>query len=103
MRARLLIVLVLAHVSLDLSSPWVPGAFTFDPDESIEAAVARPRVAPAGVLHAATPLGASTRTPRMPRVVPRPGAVSRPLAEWVVDVRRAHGAAVEPALSAEDG
>lgn len=103
MRARLLVVLVLVHVSLDLSSPWVPGAFSFDPEESVEAAVARPRMAPSGMLHVATPPAASTQTPRMPRVARRPGAVTRPLVEWVVDVRRAHGVAVEPTLSAEDG
>jgi hypothetical protein len=103
MRARLLVVLVLAYVSLDLSSPWVAGAFTFDPDESVEAAFARPRVAASGMPQVATPPSMPAPPPRRPRVAPRSEVVTRPLVEWVVDLRRAHGLALEPTLLAEDG
>lgn len=103
MRARLLVVLVLAYVSLDLSSPWVPGAFTFDPDESVDAAFARPRMAASGMPQVVTPASMPAPAPRTPRVVPRSEVVARPLVEWVADLRRAHSVAVEPTRPAEDG
>jgi hypothetical protein len=103
MRARLLVVLVLGYVSLDLSSPWVAGAFTFDPDESVEAAFARPRMTASGMPQVATPPSVPTSPPSMPRVAPRSEVVARPFVEWVVDLRRAHSVAVEPTRPAEDG
>ena len=38
MRGRLWTLVFIAYVALDLSSPFVPGAFAFNPDECIEAA-----------------------------------------------------------------
>ena len=55
MRARRCLLLVfLAYILLDLGSPFVPGAFTFDPADSVDAVsaararlAALPRIAPA--------------------------------------------------------
>jgi hypothetical protein len=105
-KARRLILLLTVYVSLDLSSPFIPGAFNFNPDESVD-----------GVHRQRDP-----RTPRplisaAPRVLPDPSPPSVTLStsaitriryasnavnEWLVDVRRAHAPVPEVSALSED-
>jgi hypothetical protein len=105
-KARRLILLLTVYVTLDLSSPFIPGAFNFNPDESVD-----------GVHRQRDP-----RTPRpviagAPRVLPVTLPTSATLSahavaggrresnsvnEWLVDVRRAHAPVPEVSALSED-
>ena len=86
--------LILCYVSLDLSSPFVPGAFNFDADESVEG-VQRHRdrcviqfvVGPAAPVTSPPDAGGLGDPPRRLAREERP---TPGLAEWLVDLRRAH-------------
>ena len=106
MNPRRLTLFVLLYVSLDLSSPFIPGAFSFNPDESTDGVQRRrdpaaPRLtivtAPRDSMiprhdHLARPV--NTRVPN-----PRDGRVA---GEWLVDVRRAHAAVPEVSALSDD-
>jgi hypothetical protein len=104
LKVRYLTLLILCYVSLDLSSPFVPGAFSFDPDESIEAVLCQPVDAPRRPVR-------GIRFPRLPpqaEAVTRPAGTVVPIAcpsgarEWLVDVRQAHAPLPEVPTGAED-
>lgn len=106
MKARRLTFLVLCYVSLDLSSPFVPGAFNFNADESIEAVQRHREHAAMRVATAPIP-----PVPPVPVVHPvkrasgpltRAERASRPVSEWLVDVRRAHAPIPEVSSLSED-
>ena len=105
-KARPLTLLVLCYVSLDLSSPFVPGAFNFNADESIDG-VQRHRETPARRLPTApTPpvppapdLGSVRHTSG---AVARTGRVPGTVYEWLVDVRRAHAPVPEVSSLIDD-
>jgi hypothetical protein len=84
-----MLIAVLAYVLLDLGCPLVPGAFSFDPTESVEAVTAH-RIPPPVLSRPAAPLAtAATSTPRVTR--PSHAAVVLtivPAAEWHHDARR---------------
>jgi hypothetical protein len=87
--------LFLVYVALDLSSPFVPGAFNFDPDDCVDglhrlvdgrapcrgADVRTPAVAPIQVKPA--PVG--DRAVRDLRLAPR-----QAISDWLIDLRRSH-------------
>ena len=105
MRGQSLTLLVLLYVSLDLSSPFVPGAFNFNPDESVEVGFSRRDRTTRRVVSGARD---STVTPPLetgPRpagaVAPSPGW-SRAVNEWLVDVRRAHAPVPEARALSDD-
>ena len=106
MKARRLTLLILFYVSLDLSSPFVPGAFNFNADESIDGVQRHRETAARRLVTAPTPpvppapdldpvkhvAGAVARTERAPRTV----------YERLVDVRRAHAPVPEVSSLSED-
>jgi hypothetical protein len=93
-RSRRLTLLFALYVALDLSSPFVPGAFNFNPDESIDGVSRHRESTGRPDLTASTPPPA----PRPDAVEgteasrPRPGLGARPRAVtgWLIAVRRAH-------------
>lgn len=100
---RYLVLLIALYVSMDFANPWMPGAFVFDPNESVAGLSARRDMAcTAGVSGPASDLTPERRL-RPVRVasllsVPR----ARPQTEWVVEVRRAHSPTPELAPPGED-
>lgn len=106
MKGRRLTLLFLLYVSLDLSNPLIPGAFNFNPDESVDAVLRyREGAAPPLAVHW-TP----TPPPRLDADTgARPGAAAdrlvgllRHVDEWLVDVRRAHAPVPEVSTLSED-
>jgi hypothetical protein len=93
-QARRLTFLILCYVSLDLASPFVPGAFNFNADESIDG-VQRDRETPVRRLVPA-PKPPSPTAPDLNLVRHTAGALAGPqraprtVYEWRVDVRHAH-------------
>jgi hypothetical protein len=103
---RRLTLLFVMYVALDLSSPFVPGAFNFNPDESVEA-VSRRRDAsarrlPPGTTPPPSPRDETCRVvqsrPAGPALTTRPRAVS----DWLIDVRRAHAPVPQVSTLSED-
>ena len=102
MKRRHMTIAFLVYVTLDLSSPFVPGSFNFDPDECVE-----------GIHRASSPhdLAASTVSSGLPvarLVVPVPSPVRRvaggrhPVLEWLVDARVDTRASGDPPPPSED-
>lgn len=92
-KARRLTLLVLCYVSLDLSSPFVPGAFNFNPDESVDG-VCRHHEDAAHGFTAARDTSPLARVETRPAVHPPASTIAsagRPrfLNRWPVDLRRA--------------
>ena len=91
------------YITLDLSSPSIPGAFSFNPDACVE-----------GVHCASSPTqradasALSVRTPVVRLELPSPSSV-RPSArgrflvlEWLADAREDTGASDDPPSAADD-
>ena len=102
MKRRHMTMAILLYVTLDLSSPFVPGAFNFDPDECVE-----------GIQRASSPqeLALSTIPARLPvtRLVVSAPSLVRPVAggchtvlEWLVDSREDTRASGDPPPPSED-
>jgi hypothetical protein len=104
--ARRFTLFVLLYVSLDLSSPFIQGAFSFNPDESTD-----------GVQRRRDPAARRLTTVAAPRdsTLPRQDHLARPantlvraprdggvVAEWLVDVRRAHAPVPEVSALSDD-
>ncbi len=102
MNWRQLTFLLTVCVALDLSSPFVAGAFRFNPDESVDGVSA-----------------SSERTRRQPGTGPAPGPEAADVGErrlasparrlegdphvaWVVDLRLSHAPAARPPSLTED-
>jgi hypothetical protein len=103
--ARRLTVLLMFYLTADLSNPWMPGAFVFDADESVEAIAGhRANVERPGI--------ASVRIRSNVDEVPPPSELSRPerrhavvrlaYGEWLVEFRRVHAQAHEFRSPTED-
>lgn len=101
MTGRRLTLLLALYVTLDLANPWMPGAFVFDPDGSVDGAhrsLATPQ-----------PPGGAGRVSRAPRpevadprsdAGPRLGTMAQ--SGWLVDLRQAHSPSSEPPPPDED-
>jgi hypothetical protein len=78
-----LVVALVAYVALDLCSPFVPGAFSFDPAASVEVAHAiRGRCGTAWIaVTALDPVAVGVVVERTPRSGDAPPAIPR-LAQW---------------------
>jgi hypothetical protein len=99
---RRMIMALLVYITLDLSSPFVPGSFNFDPDQCVE-----------GIHRASTPQGLAvatvlTRLPVLRLVLPAPPSI-RPVTggchtvlEWLVDSRDSTRASADPPPPSED-
>ena len=101
-RRRMLLGFLL-YLTLDLSSPFVAGAFTFDPDSCVEA------IHRASSSAERTDASAvSSRTPVVRLELPSPSSL-RPLTgrrhailDWLVDTRAHARTAADPPMSPDD-
>src|SRR5262245_51319063 len=100
MTGRSLLLAFLTYLSLDLSTPFVPGAFNFDPDECVDG-VRSPH-------QRASASARPTRTPMVRLKLPPPSP-ARPLAgernvvrDWLVDSREDTRASGDPPPRSED-
>jgi hypothetical protein len=103
MTRRRLLLAFLLYLTVDLSNPFVAGAFNFNPDECVEGL--RHRVSFAEAIDASA---LPVRTPVVRLALPSPSPV-RPLAggrhtilEWLVDAREDTRASGDPPAPAED-
>ena len=104
MIARPLTLAVLLYLTADLANPFMPGAFHFSPEESVEATGSTQRARRPTVSSSrfkVTPLGPE-RVSNLSR--PERGAGAPPTAfdEWFVDLRRSHTPFHEPPSAADD-
>lgn len=100
MRLRGLILLVAIYVTLDLANPFMPGAFEFDADRSVEATrrqPADPGMRPALPETEAPATSTSPRQVRPERPVGPPPAVA-----WLSDLRARHGGPADPPSPSDD-
>jgi hypothetical protein len=97
MSVRSLVLVVAVYVSLDVTNPFMPGVFTFDPEESVESLHAERGRPPLVVLAAAT--APRLKRDRVTSASPRPTAVGR---KWLGEPRRAHSPASDPPPVPED-
>jgi hypothetical protein len=97
--AKCLVLLVALYVSMDLSNPWMPGAFVFNPDGSIDGVYSRrdAGVVPDTVVPDVAPRIDPAQLTPVAGVPP-----IRPLTEWVIKLRRAHFPSHDLAPPAED-
>jgi hypothetical protein len=105
MCARRLTVLLMFYFTADLSNPWMPGAFVFNADESVEATAAhranveRPSASPVRT----RPNADGLRPPsELLRPESRHAAVGAAHGEWLVEFRRVHAQASEFRSPSED-
>jgi len=94
--------LVTVCVTLDLSSPFVAGAFRFNPDESVDGVSVhseRTRREPGTV---PTPLPRRAEAPEARLASPVRRLEGRAHVEWVVDLRQSHAPASRPPSLSED-
>ena len=103
MRAqRALMLAFFAYVVLDLACPLVPGAFSFDPDESVDA-VSAYRLRPPAVPRVVAPTFAVAPVRVFVDVATHAAAPSRPSpVGWRSHAGRDRTAASDPLPSAED-
>ena len=98
MPARPLILAIAIYVGLDLTNPFMPGAFLFDPEQTVEGVHSDRGRQHLVVLTApaAPQVGAETMRPAPPR--PSPPAAGR----WFAKPRPAHVPASDPPPLSED-
>ena len=100
---RLLLLAFVAYVVLDLGCPLVPGAFSFDPEESVDA-VSAYRSRPPAVPRVAVVVSGAAFAPPLP--VPARQASEAPatlsLVGWRPHADRDHTLAADPRPTAED-
>ena len=100
---RLLLLAFFAYVTLDLGCPFVPGAFNFEPADSVEAVGGHRLRSPALPRVASTTLAATFMT--QPVFAPRRGAEALPTFSpvgWHPHAGGDHTGAADPRPSAED-
>jgi hypothetical protein len=97
MRTRGLILVIAVYVGLDLANPFMPGAFTFDPEQSVDGVHgerSRPQL-----VTLATPavLRVQTEGTSPPPRLPAPAA-----RKWFAEPRPLHARVSDPAPLSED-
>ncbi len=101
--ARCLALILLAYVALDFANPLMPGAVTFDPDDSVEAVRAGHVPAPDAVPSVSEPLvPAVVRAPTPRCAIARAARAARTPRERLAHLRRAPAPSSIPARSPED-
>jgi hypothetical protein len=102
MKARRTVLAFLLYVSLDLGSPFIPGAFSFDPDECVEG-VGCPRSA-LDRADATAPMSRSPVVRLAPSASPARavGRSAQPVLAWLVDVREGTRASGDPPSPVDD-
>jgi hypothetical protein len=104
MNRRRLLLAVLTYVTLDLSTPFVPGAFNFDPDDCVDgihrASSSAQQRADASALPA--------RSPVVRLVLPSPSPVRppaggrQPVLQWLAGAREDARSSSDPPPPGED-
>jgi hypothetical protein len=95
MRARRLVLVIAIYVGLDLANPFMPGAFIFDPEQSVEGVHGeRGRQQLVALATPAVPRAQTDATP--PR---RPATVGR---KWFAEPRPVHVRVADPPPLSED-
>jgi hypothetical protein len=104
MRARRFTLLLLIYVSLDLTNPFIQGAFSFNPDDSVEGISRHHRGGAPVPSTADTPATAIEPAPtdRAAAIARRLPSRHHALGEWLVDVREAHAALADPQSPTDD-
>lgn len=101
--ARWLAVLLLAYLALDFANPLMPGAVSFDPDDSVEAVRGGHAPAPDAVSFVGEPLvPAVVRAPPPRCSIARAARATRTPRERLAHLRRAPAPSATPARSSED-
>jgi hypothetical protein len=85
---------------LDLADPFTPGAWSFESNQSIEAASAAPRTMSVPSVPMSPPLQQINPVDRS--IVKSPRPVVSAVSEWTVPRRLGHPAAADPSPLAED-
>ena len=98
MRRRALLLALLTYVSLDLSLAGMPGAFVFDPADSVESAQGARTRAPSPLLAVPASAAETSTTPAPARATPTVTPVS-PVAQAVGIVSLLPRAVLAPAVS----
>jgi hypothetical protein len=103
MRLRRLVLLAcVAYVAVDLGCPLVPGAFSFDPDESVDA-VSAYRIRPPAVPRAAVSLPMAVTPMLAPAAAHGPSVSAVPsLAGWRPHADHGRSLVADPRPTAED-
>jgi hypothetical protein len=101
MRVRRLTLLIAFYITLDFGSPFIAGAFTFNADESVDGVHAHRQQVKVKAVSVPMPLPERAENKRVPTLAP-PRHEVRPLAEWFVDLRRAHSPTAASPLVSED-
>jgi hypothetical protein len=97
MRKRRMILVIAVYVGLDLTNPFMPGAFIFDPEQSAEGVHAERGRAPLAVL-------AAPAAPRVPadETLPAPRRPVPAVRKWFAEPPTARLPASDPPPLAED-
>ena len=95
MRARRLILLLGLYVSLDLANPFMPGAFNFNPDDSVDGVRLHYEVFRSRLAVIPTPPSIRDAALKRPVVTPQP-AEPPAVSEWFVDLRQRQSSSSEP-------
>jgi hypothetical protein len=101
MKCRRLALLIALYVGLDLTNPFMPGAFNFDESvEGVSVPHERLRHHQAGNVPAPRPTLAESSA--IDRVAPTRRPEVRALVEWFVDLRQVHPPASDSQSPSED-
>ena len=101
MTTRWILLPVLFYLALDFGSPWVVGAFRFNPDESVEGLQDQPSAKRRAPVTGASRI--ATRDVSVRQVaVARTGPDAPPQGQWIVDVRRSHRPSPDPSAPSDD-
>jgi hypothetical protein len=104
MTRRRLMLAFLVYVTIDLSNPFVPGAFNFDPDECVDGihrgSSSHQRTDAPALLPARVPVVRLELPPSSP--VRPPAGGSYAILEWLVDSREETRASGDPPPPGED-
>ena len=95
MRARRLILLLGLYVSLDLANPFMPGAFNFNPDDSVDGVRLYQEVFRSRLAVIPTPPSIRDAPLKRPVVSLQP-AHPPAVSEWFVSLRQRQSSSSEP-------
>jgi hypothetical protein len=95
MRARRLILLLGLYVSLDLANPFMPGAFNFSADDSVDGVQLHYEVFRSRLAVISTPPSIRDTAVKRRVITPQP-AEPAGVGEWFVDLRQRQSSSSEP-------
>lgn len=102
MRYRRIALVIALYVTVDLTNPFVGGAFSFDAEESMDGVARQHERLRHQEAAESLPMSAGEDRAEIARSVSAPPAPSRLLGEWFVHLRLAHAPQSDPQSPAED-